>query len=321
MPLPQPDPDRPETLRPRRVAELRALGATRSDLRGRLFRVPHRGVRTWAALQDPGPGLRILEAAVLLPTAGAVAGWAAAYLLGADEFDGLDFTRHGLRQLPVELHLPKPVKIRHRAGVRVIRGTMPAEDQVRVDGIPVTNGLRTAFDLARRSTPTDAVVALDVLAHRGIVDLGELSVMVRARSRWPGVAKARRALLLAHPGAESPGETRVRLAARAAGLPRLLVQPNVTDRAGRFVARPDLLDEAAGLVFEYDGAGHREPRQQDRDRRRRHRLESVGLVVREIVAADMGPGLGAWLVSQHEQALALPRPRLWIATPHAVDPR
>jgi hypothetical protein len=62
-------------------------------------------------------------------------------------------------------------------------------------------------------------------------------------------------------------------------MPQPLVNRAVFDDCGRFVGIPDLLDVEAGLVLEYDGSGHRERMQHNRDNGREERLEDVNLIV------------------------------------------
>jgi Protein of unknown function (DUF559) len=75
-------------------------------------------------------------------------------------------------------------------------------------------------------------------------------------------------------------ESRLRLIWVRGGLPPPLVNVPVYDRhTGYLLGRPDLLDEEAGVVVEYDGAYHRSPDQHRADNSREHRLEQAGLIV------------------------------------------
>ena len=60
----------------------------------------------------------------------------------------------------------------------------------------------------------------------------------------------------------------------------------VFDRSGRHLGTPDLLDEAAGVVGEYDGSLHLQGHQRGRDVRREEVFRSVGLEYFPVVAAD-----------------------------------
>lgn len=72
-----------------------------------------------------------------------------------------------------------------------------------------------------------------------------------------------------------------------AGLPRPLVNAPVYLANGEFLGVPDLLDEASGLVGEYDGAGHRALQQHIEDNVREEGLESGGLVVVRAGSLDL----------------------------------
>lgn len=72
-----------------------------------------------------------------------------------------------------------------------------------------------------------------------------------------------------------------------ARLPRPLVNPDVLDRDGRFVARVDLLYPTWKVVVEYDGSHHLERDQWQRDLLRREALERLGYRVVVVTAADL----------------------------------
>ena len=61
---------------------------------------------------------------------------------------------------------------------------------------------------------------------------------------------------LADAGAESPPETRLRLAFLAAGLPRPTTQYVIVDERGHYVRRIDMCWEQFKVGAEYDGAHH-----------------------------------------------------------------
>lgn len=89
----------------------------------------------------------------------------------------------------------------------------------------VTTPARTAFDLARRApTLTERVAAVDALAHHCAVDPEEVRVL---RNRHPGPRHGGRVapvLALVNPHAESPMESRMRMAMHLGGLPAPAVQ-------------------------------------------------------------------------------------------------
>jgi hypothetical protein len=242
---------------------------------------------------------RIYDAAELLTPGGAVGGWAAAYLLGVRDLDGR--ARDGKRLLPVLLLTPTRHHPTPRPGVRVFRSRLEARDVCTADGIRVTSPLRTAFDLARRGSVEDGVVALDAVVRDLALDLDAVTEFFRQHPRHRGVPVAREALRLVDPGSRSPGESRLRYVwIVEAGLSRPQVNAYVVDPRGEVVAMPDLLDVATGLVAEYDGASHRELGAHTSDNAREEVLESLGLVVVRATSIDVGPGRDALVRRLHD---------------------
>jgi len=76
----------------------------------------------------------------------------------------------------------------------------------------VTTPLRTAWDAAVLEPLGTAVAALDAIVRSGAISADQLSAMVLAGVGQWGVAKVRRAISLVDPRAESPPESRVRVA-------------------------------------------------------------------------------------------------------------
>jgi hypothetical protein len=277
MTEPQPLPDH-LVRRPFPVHVGRDHGLTAHEMRTGSWTRPHHGVRAWAGLPAAHPYARAMAVAPLLPPGAALTGWAAAWLHGVRELDG-----HGQ---PVHVALPEDRRVR-RPGVATIRSALATSEVVIRDGVPVTGPLRCAFDLARLGTRTEGVVGVDAMLAAGLVARQPLTDYVRAHPRTKGVPQVRRVLALAAPGVASPMETRLRLLWLAAGLPFPRVNVEVRDLRGRFLGRVDLLDEDAGLVGEYDGAGHRRPDRHAADNRREEALESAGLVVVRFTAQDV----------------------------------
>lgn len=95
-----------------------------------------------------------------------------------------------------------------------------------------------------------------------------------------GLTRLRRVVPLLDAGAESPQETRTRLALIDAGLPKPLTQIRVFDEFGDFVARLDMGYEEIRVGIEYDGPQHWTDRQQrDRDIDRYSALLALGWTV------------------------------------------
>lgn len=179
----------------------------------------------------------------------------------------LDGSHRSFTLPPVEL---SPGQLgRQRVQVRRSRRPLSASELTSVNGIPVTTPLRTALDCAcdlpvRCSLPVidsalRMVTGADRYHRRG---RGELSVaqarqlledMLTAQGSRRGVVRARAAISLADPLAESPGESLLRWAAAAAGLPQPVSQWEVAGPAGSFWL--DLAFPQAHVGWEFDGVG------------------------------------------------------------------
>ncbi|HEY9350176.1 MAG TPA: DUF559 domain-containing protein [Acidothermales bacterium] len=267
--------------RPVRLRDLRDAGISRAELRGPLWQLPARGVRLWGGESERiDPAVRTQAVAVALPSDAALTGWAAAYLLGVTDLDGVTWTRQGEVQLDVVVARTADRTRIRRPGVTTVRSELSGSDVVEVDGVRVTSPVRTAFELLRRGPLVEAVVAVDAMLHAGVVRLDDLNAYISQRRRWKGVPTARRALALANAAAESAMETRLRLLLVLGGFRSLAVNVPLYDTfTTQHLGRPDLLEEEAGLVIEYDGADHRQVDRHRADNAREHALESAGLTV------------------------------------------
>jgi hypothetical protein len=260
-------------------------GVTRSMTAGRAWRRTSHGHYVPSAAELT-PAQRIVESSVHLPPSGAVAGWAAAYVCGVDWLDGINL--NGAFEA-VPLCVGPEVRRRSTTRVSYVRDHLQGNEVTPRHGLQVTSPLRTAFDTARW-TPSlsDCVVALDAVTHFGLVDLASLCTYVAQRRKWAGLRQLRAALPLVEASVRSPWESRLRMVyVLEAGLPRPYVNQPVFDTYGRFVAIPDLLDQEAGLAVEYDGSGHRERAQHNRDNVREEAMEDVGLIVVRADSYDM----------------------------------
>ena len=313
----------------RRQAEV--AGLSRWRLEGPEYvRVRH-GLYAPAGTPLDDADVRIALVAGALPTGYAVGGWAAARLHEraaagpGDElvvFDGrlAEMDPRDRAELPVLVCGSRPCRVRPQPGMRLFRSDLGPDDVAVVEGVVVTSAGRTAFDLARLWDTTPGVVALDRFRSLGLVTPEALGAVIAARRGWVGVGRARRALELSADGVESPRESMVRLLWHGARLPRPTCNAVVRDRHGRFVARVDLLDDASGLVAEYDGAVHAAARRRWSDAVREEDLEGLGLVVvrandPDVATADGRARWQARLRAAHLRARTWSRPREWVLDP------
>jgi hypothetical protein len=138
---------------------------------------------------------------------------------------------------------------------------------------------------------TDSVIAIDAALQDRKVDRADLQRAVLAGSHRVGIAGAARALDLADGRAESPLETRGRLALLFAGLPKPELQVEIHDRAG-LIGRVDAWYEEAAVAIELDGrVKYFDPRGGSssgevlwKEKRREDRMRDVG--VRFVRIAD-----------------------------------
>ncbi|WP_369256260.1 hypothetical protein [Geodermatophilus amargosae] len=178
----------------------------------------------------------------------------------------------------------------------VTRASLPDGDLVGLLDFAVTGPGRTLVDCAREWGVEDAVVAMDAALRSGLVDRQDLRAAVLRATHWVGVGDAARAFGLADGRAESPLESRGRLALVEAGLPRPELQVEVHGPRG-LVARVDAWYEEAGVAVEFDGrveyldpVGGREPGEVLwREKRREDRLRELGIRVVRLVQEDVAP--------------------------------
>lgn len=298
---------------PRTTAGFRLVGVSSRRLATDAYRQLHRGIHV-ADVGPPDLETIIRAAGLLVPADGAIGGWAAAWWHGVDRLDG------NRGRVPILVCLPRSGR-RRRDGLVPFRSDLGPGDVLVRDGVRVTSPLRTCFDLVRRSTHRDTRVAtVDAFRAAGQVTPAELVGYASDRPGWRGVGRVLPAARLSSDRTESLPESLLRLAWVAdAELPEPLVNPTITDLAGRFVARVDLLDVHAGLVIEYDGAHHRHEHRRSPDNLRQQRLEELGLMVVRFARADLAGDrrllvarcVGARAVAERRRGRV---PRRWLLT-------
>jgi hypothetical protein len=248
---------------------------TRRQLRERGYRRLCQGVYA-----DPGlpfdHRLRCRGVALLLPSGAAIGGLSAAAWHGAPLADTF---------APVTVVRPPDVEWKGPREARVHRTPLGADDIEIVDDVPITSALRTAWDVATLESLGSSVAVLDAMVRAGSIALDRLSALADDRTgRW-GVSKVRRALPLVDPRAESPPESRVRVALVLAGLAP--VPQYEVREAGQHLGRVDLAFPDARIAVEYEGAYHFEDDQIVRDDARYARLRQAGWTVMRVSAADL----------------------------------
>jgi len=133
--------------------------------------------------------------------------------------------------------------------LHVHTAALEADEVVEVDGIAVTSPARTLADLARTLPFEPALVVADAALYRGPVTPAAFADAVARAAGRRGSPPARRVAAAAVDRAESPGETRSRIAIARAGLPPPALQYEVPELR----VRTDFYWEEFRTVGEFDG--------------------------------------------------------------------
>lgn len=142
---------------------------------------------------------------------------------------------------------------RKKAGITHHRGAVRVGDVSRVDDYWITAPARTAVETAAQVGLVPAVCVLDWTLNQGLATREELDRYSQLYMReWPDTLMLPVAVGRSHPGSETVGETRTRLALENTGF-HPIPQWKVFDPSGRLAGRVDLLLEAQGVMVEFDG--------------------------------------------------------------------
>jgi hypothetical protein len=328
MELPPDLPTRPGLFRPVRIDLAGRVGPTPNSARGPRWRASSHGFHVPATVEQT-VDQRILEASMALPAHGGVTGWAGLRWGGGVWFDGLGV---GGVQRPVWLATAGD-DIRSQPGIAVSAERLDPRFLVVIDGVRMTVPVRSVdFELRYAEGLWHAVEVLDMAAYSDLVSLAEVSAHAMAHPGWTGIGQERAALGLADENSWSPQETWGRLVwVVVAELPPPLCNRPLFDRRGNFIGTPDLLDEEAGMVIEYEGVVHLDKVQRGVDVRREALFRSHGLEYVAVVAADHASpsALAARMHATRERARfastasrswTLQQPSWWRPT-HTVDLR
>jgi hypothetical protein len=164
---------------------------------------------------------------------------------------------HGLPLWDVPLdrvHVTRPGGWNDDGRVLRVHVARLRDDEVSVvDGIEVTDPVRTALDLAHSVRHEAAVVVLDAALHQKQLSVADLRARLLDIVGTPGSRSAARAVAFADGRSESVGESRSRVIMHRWGLAPSALQFEVTGQDGRFVGRTDFAWEERRLVGEFDG--------------------------------------------------------------------
>ena len=301
--------ERPGLVLPVRADPSGVLGPTRDQVRGAGWRRTSRGLWVPASVER-SVEQRIVEAAAVLPRASGVTGWAGLRWLGGAWFDGF---RPDGTCLPVDLAVGNST-IGSQPGFHVSEEQLRPHDLRSHDGLPLTTALRSVtFMMRHAGTLVDSVIALDMAAYDDLASIREVLDYQHTMPAWTGIPLCRKATTLADENSWSPRETWLRVAwVRDAELAAPLCNRPVFDRDGRLIGTPDLLDEEAGLVCEYDGALHLAGEQRRRDRDREAAFRRVGLEYLTVMSGDSRAHVAERIHEMRSRAAyAAPSARAW----------
>ncbi|TFC46397.1 DUF559 domain-containing protein [Cryobacterium sp. TMT1-21] len=162
-----------------------------------------------------------------------------------------------------------------------------------IDGLPLTTPRQTWIDLGPVLDRGSLIAVADFLCagQHPRYTPGELRAAVAGLAGRRGIRGLREAALCSRARVDSAKETETRLLLLDSGVPEPVVNFEVTDTAGCFVARVDLAWPAWRVCVEYEGEQHRTDRSRFRsDITRRERLEDLGWRVIRITDDDLMHG-------------------------------
>ncbi|WP_158240351.1 type IV toxin-antitoxin system AbiEi family antitoxin [Mycobacterium hubeiense] len=175
---------------------------------------------------------------------------------------------------------------RRTAGILVRADVVDDDEVCIVDGMRATTPARTAVDIARRYPLDTAVAAIDALARATRLKVPDIELALR-RHRGRRLDKARAAIELVDPGAESPRETWLRLLVIRAGYPPPETQIPIYNEYGALIGVVDMGWRDRTIALEYEGKHHRMSRDAfAKDIRRIEAMIEQGWIVIRVTAAD-----------------------------------
>ena len=264
-------------------------GPTRWEAAGSEWRRSSRG-RYVPAYVEQTPMQRVAEAGVLVPRFGAVTGWAALAWQRGWWFSGL--LGDGVTFAPVPIAISRHW-IRPQEGILLCEERLDPREFVVVDGLRITNSARSVcFAMRYALNLESAVIALDMAAYHDLVSVAEAAEWAYSHPSYTGIEKCRQAVALGDENAWSPAEVTMRLEWCAANRPAPLTNRPVFDLDGHHLGTPDLIDPAAGVVGEYDGALHLEGSRRHKDLRREHLFRAHGLEPVPMMSPDLRQRVG-----------------------------
>jgi hypothetical protein len=229
---------------------------------------------------EPTPLIRAKAAWLWSGRRGVVAGLSASALHGAKWIDA----RRPAQIIYDNRHPP--------VAIRTWSDCIEEDEVALLDGIKVTTPARTALDLACRYPVDKAVAMIDALARASRVKVADVELLAERYRGRRGIRRARVALPLVDPGAESPRETWLRLLLIRAGFPPPQTQIPVYDEYGQLVAVLDMGWEHIKVAADYEGDHHwMDRRRFNHDIRRAEVVAELGWIDVRVTAEDTEGGI------------------------------
>lgn len=253
-------------------SEALAAGMTRHQLRTRYMAI-HWGVYVTVGT-EPTPVLRAKAAWLRSRRRGVLAGFSAAAMHGARWIDS---------DQPAcvidENHRPE-------RGIVVWRDDVLDDEIWLIDGIRVTNPIRTAIDLACRFPPKVSIPAIDALLRATKRTRADVLAALPRHAGRKGIVRARKAIALVDGAAQSRKETWLRLLFLKAGYPWPEAQCIVYDDFGAEIGHVDGGWRDRKIGYEYQGEHHTDIEQLTYDIRRVDAMREMGWIILQFTCRD-----------------------------------
>jgi very-short-patch-repair endonuclease len=211
-----------------------------------------------------------------------ISGLSAAYVWGVNQLP----LNGGLPEVGVPVELTSPSKVRSPRAV-VVRSALEPLDVTLRCGVPVTTGVRTGFDVARRLPRRSAIATLDALTHLHVATIRDIRQYAVSHPAQRGCTQVASVLAQVEPASESPMESHTRVLLVDGGLPRPEAQIEVFDQQGELIGRLDLGYRRLKIGLEYEGDHHRSKEVFRRDLARGNALRAAGWIIVRVTADDV----------------------------------